>query len=118
MILKEILPETHGVEISIEYATTNNFTEQPIYHRAACYLHPEAEKLLCKAVEVAKSFSLKLKIFDAFRPSEAQWVLWNHSPNPDFLSDPRKGSPHFRGAAIDLTLLDIKWSRIRYGNDV
>ena len=107
MILKKILPETHGVEISIEYATPNNFTGQPIYHRAACYLHPEAEKLLFKAVEVAKTFSLKLKIFDAFRPSEAQWVLWKHSPNPDFLADPHAGSPHSRGAAIDLTLIDM-----------
>ncbi len=47
-----------------------------------------------------------MKIFDAFRPSEAQWKLWNHTPDPDFLADPRRGSPHSRGAAVDLTLID------------
>ena len=27
-------------------------------------------------------------------------------PTPNFLADPRRGSPHSRGAAVDLTLLD------------
>jgi D-alanyl-D-alanine dipeptidase len=47
-----------------------------------------------------------LRLFDAFRPVEAQWVLWNHTPDPDFLADPRRGSPHSRGVAVDITLLD------------
>ena len=106
MSLIEIVPEKYGVEISIEYATDNNFTGQPVYQRAGCYLHPEAEELLCAAIELAKALSLRLKIFDAFRPSEAQWVLWNHTPDPDFLADPKRGSPHSRGAAVDLTLID------------
>jgi len=49
---------------------------------------------------------LRFKIFDAFRPSEAQWALWNFRPDPDFLADPRRGSPHSRGVAVDLTLID------------
>jgi D-alanyl-D-alanine dipeptidase len=32
--------------------------------------------------------------------------LWNHTPDPNFLADPRKGSPHSRGAAVDLTLIE------------
>ncbi|MGB1028035.1 MAG: M15 family metallopeptidase, partial [Rhodospirillaceae bacterium] len=47
-----------------------------------------------------------LKVFDGFRPSEAQWALWDHTPDPAFVSDPRRGSPHSMGAAIDLTLVD------------
>jgi len=46
-----------------------------------------------------------VKIFDAFRPSEAQWRLWHHTPDPEFLADPRRGSPHSRGVAVDLTLV-------------
>src|SRR3546814_18781361 len=42
---------------------------------------------------------------DAFRPVEAQWALWNHTPDPNYVADPRKGGPHTRGAAVDLTLL-------------
>ncbi|MGH7004056.1 MAG: M15 family metallopeptidase, partial [Alphaproteobacteria bacterium] len=41
-----------------------------------------------------------------FRPSEAQWVLWRARPDPNFLADPRRGSPHSRGVAVDLTLVD------------
>jgi D-alanyl-D-alanine dipeptidase len=106
MNLIQILPETHTVELSIEYATANNFTGKPVYQEAACYLHPKAEKLLRKAVDLASALSMTFKIFDAFRPSEAQWVLWNHTPDPDFLANPNSGSPHSRGAAVDLTLLD------------
>ena len=114
-MLIEILPETHGVEILIKYATADNFTGKPIYHRAACYLHPEAENLLRKAVTLAEALSLKLRVFDAFRPSEAQWVLWEHSPNPDFLADPHRGSPHSRGAAIDLTLINLNGEALDMG---
>jgi len=34
--------------------------------------------------------------------------LWNHTPDPEFLADPRRGSPHSRGVAVDLTLVDAK----------
>ena len=29
-----------------------------------------------------------------------------HTPDPEFLADPRRGSPHSRGAAVDLSLVD------------
>lgn len=115
MSLVEITTETHDVEISIEYATANNFTGQPVYRRAGCYLHGEAEALLREAINLAAALSLRFKIFDAFRPSEAQWVLWNHTPDPDFLADPNRGSPHSRGAAIDLTLIDTSGRALDMG---
>jgi len=33
-------------------------------------------------------------------------VLWNAFPDPEFVADPRRGSPHSRGVAVDLTLVD------------
>lgn len=105
MTLVEILPESHDVVLEIAYATEHNFTGKPVYARPFCFLHPEAEERLKKAIELARALGLRFKIFDAFRPSEAQWVLWNHTPDPNFLADPRRGSPHSRGAAIDLTLI-------------
>ena len=115
MSLIEISPETHGVDISIEYATENNFTGKPVYQHAGCYLHSEAEELLRKAIDLADALSLRFKIFDAFRPSEAQWVLWNHTPDPDFLADPKRGSPHSKGAAVDLTLIDLNGTELEMG---
>ena len=106
MRLAVITPSSHDVVIELAYAGENNFTGQPVYARAACYLHGDAERALNRAVTLAAVHGLRLKIFDAFRPSEAQWVLWNHTPDPEFLADPRRGSPHSRGVAVDVTLID------------
>jgi D-alanyl-D-alanine dipeptidase len=103
--LVEITPATHHVELDIAYATERNVTGQAVYQRAACYLHRDAEARLKRAVELARPLGYRLCVFDAFRPAEAQWVLWNACPDPDFLADPRRGSPHSRGVAIDVTLV-------------
>ena len=115
MPLVEILPETHKVEIALLYGTNNNFTGKRVYDFAKCYLHTDAEKLLTRAVEIAAELSLKIRIYDAFRPSEAQWVLWKHSPDPDFLANPNIGSPHSRGVAVDVTLLDSNGQKLDMG---
>lgn len=105
MSLVEIRPETHGVRIDLRYATADNFTGKPVYaSHAKCYLHPVAEKMLNTATKLANAQGYHFLIFDAYRPPEAQWKLWEHTPDPNFLADPAKGSPHSRGAAIDLTL--------------
>jgi D-alanyl-D-alanine dipeptidase len=105
-MLVEITEATHDVLIDIRYATEHNFTGSPVYSRPACFLNPEAEGHLRRAVGLARPLGFRLKLFDAFRPAEAQWRLWNFRPDPEFLADPRQGSPHSRGAAIDLTLVD------------
>ncbi|HTZ79484.1 MAG TPA: D-alanyl-D-alanine dipeptidase [Stellaceae bacterium] len=106
MSLIEIRPETHAVRLDLAYATGQNVTGKPIYARAGCYLHAAAAERLQRAIDLARPLGLTLKIFDAFRPSEAQWKLWEFRPDPEFVSDPRKGSPHSRGVAVDLTLVD------------
>jgi len=106
MPLVEITEQSHGIFLDLAYGTENNFTGRPVYAHPACFLHAEANARLLSAVTLARELGLKIKIFDAFRPSEAQWVLWNHTPDPDFLADPAKGSPHSRGVAVDLTLAD------------
>ena len=42
-------------------------------------------------------------------------MLWNHTPDPDFLADPRRGSPHSRGIAVDLTLIDQQGQELEMG---
>ncbi|HEX2114096.1 MAG TPA: D-alanyl-D-alanine dipeptidase [Alphaproteobacteria bacterium] len=106
MTLIALEPPDFDVEFDLAYATPQNFTGKPIYRRAAAYLHPVAAEHLMRAIALARPLGLRFKIFDAFRPSEAQWVMWTHTPDPDFLADPRRGSPHSRGVAVDLTLVD------------
>jgi len=115
MTLLPIARPDFDVEICIAYASSENFTGHAIYKRPGCYLHEDASKLLSRAIDLAKPLGLRFKIFDAFRPAEAQWVLWNHTPDPDFLSDPRRGSPHSMGVAIDLTLIDSSGDELDMG---
>ena len=105
MTLIAFTAQSHAIELDIAYATARNFTGKVVYARSLCFLHPDAAAKMEKAIELARAIGLRCKIFDAFRPSEAQWVLWNHTPDPNFLADPRRGSPHSRGAAVDLTLI-------------
>lgn len=95
-----------GLVLDIAYATGNNFTGAPVYARAACFLVPEAAQALDRAAALAMGQGLRLCVFDAFRPTEAQKILWNFFPNPEFVADPAVGSTHSRGVAVDLTLLD------------
>jgi len=92
--------------LSLAYAGPDNFTGRAVYGRADGWLHQNALPPLQRAMTLAHQQGLRLRIFDAFRPQEAQWILWHHTPDPEFLADPRQGSAHSRGIALDLTLTD------------
>jgi len=103
------------VDIALAYATPENVTGQQIYRHADCYLHPEAAAALQRAIELARPLGLRFKIFDAYRPVEGQWALWNAFPDPEFVADPRKGGIHTRGIAVDLTLIDAEGHELDMG---
>ena len=115
MSLIEIQPESHDVLLEIAYATSSNLTGRPIYARAFCYLHQDAVTKLARAADLAKALGLRLKIFDAYRPPEAQWRLWEFLADPTFIADPRRGSAHSRGVAVDLTLVDAAGHELDMG---
>ncbi len=100
--------EADGVTVDLRYATADNLAGQPIYSRPVAMLHPRAGALLARAVRRAALLGLRLRLYDAFRPIEAQWVLWHALPDPRFVADPRTGGSHARGAAVDLTLEDAR----------
>ncbi len=54
-----------------------------------------------------------LLVHDAYRPWYVTKVFWDATPDEKklFVADPTKGSRHNRGAAVDLTLYDMKTRR-------
>jgi D-alanyl-D-alanine dipeptidase len=108
MVLVEIVPPDVDVDIDLIYATDANITGRPIYRQPVCLLHPHAAAALRQAVTLAHAQGCRLRVFDAFRPAEAQWRLWEACPDPEFIADPRSGSSHTRGVAVDLTLADAE----------
>ena len=116
MALIRIAPPRFDLDIALAYATPSNVTGKPIYRPGSdCWLHTDAAERLAHAAALAKPLGLRLYIFDAFRPQAAQWALWNHTPDPEFVADPRRGSPHSRGVAVDLTLFDSQGRALDMG---
>ena len=115
MSLLPITSPERDLDIQLAYATANNFTGKPVYRHARAYLHADAAAALDRAIVLARAQGYRFRIFDVYRPTEAQWVMWNHTPDPEFLADPRRGSPHSRGVAVDLTLLDHEGRELDMG---
>lgn len=101
--LSVIFPSLH---IDLKYATADNITGAPIYKEARCLLHTEAVTALAKSISIAQLAGLSLVVYDAYRPQQAQAILWNACPDPQYVVDVAIGSNHSRGTAIDVTLMD------------
>ena len=116
--LVAITAEQHQVHLSLAYASDQNFMGQAIYGKSLCFLHRTAEEKLKKAVELIQPLGLALKVYDAFRPLEAQQQLYQHFPDPDYVSHPETGlCAHCRGAAVDLTLVDSFGQELDMGTE-
>ena len=120
--LIEITEKNYGVKLDLRYATTNNVCNIKLYKEARCYLHEEAAAALQRAVKIAVSYNLRFKIFDGFRPLKVQQFMFDkfpsNDPNGGFISNPLTGStPHCRGVAVDLTLLDANGNELEMGSD-
>lgn len=100
------LTEADGVLLDLRYATADNLLGRPVYGRAVALLHPTARDALLAAARRAAVLGLRLKVFDAFRPLEAQRAFWEAAPDKTFVADPATGGTHPRGIAVDLTLVD------------
>lgn len=100
------------IGIDIRYATPNNFTKQSIYHEIAPLLIREAADALTQVQKKLRPRGLSLKIWDAYRPLEAQRKLWGVWPDERYIANPDKDPPHCSGIAVDITLTDLAGSEI------
>ena len=102
-----LITPDNTIKTDIIYATSDNFTGAQVYDQPILLLHKEAVEQLFYAASLLKPIGLKFKIWDGYRPIEAQRRLFQHTPNPLYVSDPDNGPCcHCRGIALDLTLID------------
>ena len=103
VLLDRIAP---SILIEMRYATVYNFAKRALYPSLCCFLRKKvADKLFSVQAQLNKQ-GLGLKVYDGYRPHSVQKQLWEICPDPRFVADPKKGSKHSRGAAVDLTLVD------------
>ena len=93
--------------IEIKYATADNFLKKVFYTDSNAYLRPQVAQALIKVQQELKDKGLGLKIWDAYRPMQAQEMMWTALPDPRYISDPKMGGRHTRGTAVDLTLVEL-----------
>jgi zinc D-Ala-D-Ala dipeptidase len=114
------LPEfvdVHSVDptiiIDLRYATEQNVTGHALYPRGTrALLLPNVAQQLAGAQKYLHQFGYRLKIWDAYRPKEAQELLWKYSAKDQYVANPEKGfgSMHSYGVSVDVTLVD-DWSQ-------
>lgn len=93
--------------VELKYGTPANFTGAVVYDFTEPYLRFSTVLKLMDVQAELRAQGLKLKIWDAFRPLEAQEKLWAAKPDPTYVSNPWSGTnSHSRGNTVDVTLVD------------
>jgi len=101
------------IKLEIRYATDNNFMGTPLYTSARAFMQRPVAEALRKVQKSLQPRGFGLLIHDSYRPWYVTRMFWDATPGPSkiFVADPRKGSRHNRGCAIDLTLYALKTGR-------
>ena len=97
-----------GVYIDLRYATADNITGRPIYTFTDAWLRCGTVKKLVAAQAMLREYGMSLKIWDAYRPMEAQWALWEAMPDGKYIANPEHGyRSHNLGGSLDVTLVTL-----------
>jgi D-alanyl-D-alanine dipeptidase len=98
------------IKLDVRYATTNNFLGTPVYTQARAFLQRPAAEALVRANHELKALGYGLIIHDGYRPWYVTKIFWDATPDDKkiFVADPKDGSKHNRGCAVDLSLYDLK----------
>jgi D-alanyl-D-alanine dipeptidase len=117
--LVEISRACPGVVVELRYATPRNITGKAIYPAGArAMLRKSVADRLNRAQQFLRERGFALKVWDAYRPSSVQRLLWNAVRNPAYVVEPSKsGSLHSWGAAVDVTLVDFRGREVRMPTD-
>ncbi len=111
----EVIRLDSTIRLDIRYATDNNFVGEKMYDCARCLLRPQVARAVVAAHRELREQGYGLKMYDCYRPRPYQWRLWNKVPDARYVADPRRGSAHNRGAAVDLTVVDSLGNELDMG---
>jgi D-alanyl-D-alanine dipeptidase len=99
----------------LKYATSDNFMHRVLYDTLkAVYIQKNIAARLAKCQETLSKIDpdLHLLVYDGLRPLSVQWEMWTAldtipaAQRGKFVSNPRNGSVHNYGAAVDITICD------------
>jgi D-alanyl-D-alanine dipeptidase len=105
--IEKLIP---GIDLDLRYASENNFMHRVMYPEKPTFtfLRLPAAKALAEVQKDLNKKGLGLKIFDAYRPYSVTEKFWELVHDDRYVADPKKGSGHNRGIAVDLTIINLK----------
>lgn len=107
-----------NIAIDLRYATTHNFTNKVLYHKPSALLRKLPAEALKKVQAELNKKGLGLKIYDAYRPFSVSCLLWQYAPDKRYVANPKRGSHHNRGTAVDLTIIHLSTGKeLNMGTD-
>jgi D-alanyl-D-alanine dipeptidase len=100
-----------SIRLDIRYATANNFVGHPVYTEARAFLQRPAAEALVRAHRALRGEGFGIVVFDGYRPWSVTRHFWE-AATPEqrkigFVADPKRGSRHNRGCAVDVTLFAV-----------
>ena len=105
VLVNKYIPDIY---VELMYATDNNFTGVRIYDFTDAYLRYGTVKKLANVQKELKEQGYSLKIWDAYRPFEAQQKLWEVYPDPNYVANPANGmKKHNLGGTVDITMVAV-----------
>ena len=90
----------------MKYATADNFLKEKVYPCDECFLRVKTVKSLLAANKSFVEKGFKIKLYDCYRPRAIQRKMWKIVPDANYVANPRRGSIHNKGGAVDITLID------------
>jgi len=102
--IKTLIP---NIVYDLKYASDKNFMRRNMYSLRTNYtfLRLPVVKALAQVQKELNEKGMGLKIFDAYRPYSVTEKFWELVMNEKYVADPKKGSGHNRGTAVDLTII-------------
>ena len=112
--LVELVKLDPTIKLDIRYASTNNFLSTKMYSSAKAFLQRPAAEALVRAHQRLKAQGYGLLIHDGYRPWYVTKMFWEATPADKhaFVANPKEGSKHNRGCAVDLTMYHLKTGQI------
>ncbi len=99
----------------MKYATNDNFLKEKVYPCAECFLRVKTVKSLLEANKTFLQQGFRIKLYDCYRPKAIQKKMFQLVPDANFVADPKKGSIHNRGGAVDISLVDSLGVEVNMG---
>ena len=116
------LDDVAGIHVDLRYASSNNFEGRVLYEGIDCaWLRREAAAGLEDAVVwlAREHAALHLVVLDALRPQRVQEAIWRDvagTPAALYFANPKRGSVHSFGMAVDVTIGDAEGHELDMGS--